>query len=1630
MALTSCLNVSYSGIVKEYQGPLSANEFFAFLGSRFSNNVDPTEILTDFINYVSVSGYDNKMEGMMPINVSDEMLSFVDIPPSSIIGFLTSGDVAANDIAYAELISIIEKSRVSPSVVVDVVLADSVGNPKGTDVINSSDPALSEKIDILPDLEDSDVVAPKKVRGKKTTKQIIDIYYGGNPDYYIEMIKVAKFKMRNYLLNQLTLSGTDFNHANNMNVQPLNILYSMISDYVDKSDPNVNGLFFNEKGVQYKTEKILANLKEYTAGLVDIDNAVENLSGSVSYRNRYALFVFLQEFESIVDQEIPLFSVKTNSDFKLTELKFNLNIENAASFSGSHGNDYAKTGDLNTAFIKFIIETTPNLIEIKTDKKGNIINKAGLSSNFSQEDIINFENLLVNPNTTIYAQSTLVPFTTYNQYNSLSLRREIKGAGNSVDDVMVAISSLSDSGFRSLHRGFASHQSITIYSSLLTGQMTAFKYKSLYELYNETSRISISGNVPSVNMQSFKGNIYSKIFMALSRDLISHDSRNEVKNGRVNDHANLDVVMYTRQSLMNSMFYSLDDNTMKLKNELRNRVNVSINSNKAIISLYNEAGTPIEELSVMRIVKDKGVTYVVTKKDNTPLSENDYIQLLKEMGFESGLPGYGVLNNLVLSNKTKDNDNLLSKYMAYIYLNEKQQGNHDLVTSFFEVKSKDESLKVYNFWTSEYGVRLDIESFMESKSGVNAKNNIKSVDSNGRVSAVTPASNANVERTVTKARNSKSLGLASNKVMTGELTIVGSAIKSAFYSKGEKIAPSDLTKEQMTLQILRDHFIPALTTKVGNTPVNKRVIVQPYTSEKKLKTVYEIYFRDGVVPVNNNIIDFQLMRKRLIETERDALNDSINLHVSNLLAIFPDSVQDVDVNDNEQLYGFINSNMDLYKKVNLYYDALHLSKDGNRQANIVSFIKEMNKQIDYVHSFSQENGGNFNYFWGLYLDEAKINGDFYRLLGLANNSNFTIKKGSVSMHDSIVLKYDMVNGDLSTHQGFIYKDGVFYKGAERYPRSKFNLIDYDTFLRNSMLSFVNSNKHEAGYNAEYFKSKIEDMKTSLGVTSLDIEDVLKVYYLVHQYTRANLLPLFIAGEFQYAVKKQSFDDYSKKGKDGQYVVDLQAMVNGMYESIDQAMSKRTGLNHSMGQMPVHMNAGNTIPKKMNYMVFQDREKDLQLLGTPQGLKNHETYDGEQFVLPLGLLQFKRSFGSDFGFNIDGFHKPIGMHMDYEKMHMLIDKTGTHTLTFDDLKSQKAYILNKAFSIPFRDNSNRPLSVYVPVKGNGVLNWNNFQKRNDTANLTEEQIFNHVPEFRNMFDLFEYLGGFDNESVFEQLDYILSINENAALRDKHVQLVTFKSSVKGDSPVLNATATLDSKTDSVFPISADSENYLLILNKHEDINNIHSVAAFSQAISATAFGTDPDRGKYVNESFAAMKELQTVDFEGEFSEEFISVIGNKPEYADLLSAYKSNNDLFSLFALYPDKKVMDEAIKETVYSIIKKDNIDTDNPFYEQIFKDGKASVTVGIVGKLISTYMRTHTIKKTLGVTFNGLNSVSSNVDDILDLVEHEVNGEKILVRKYDLIKQNTNKISIIDEVNVINVTKLAGLNVEVIECN
>ena len=1485
-----------------------------------------------------------------------------------------------------------------------------------------------------------DLEANSKREGNRILRaeQISNVYFKDNKGIYIEkFMPRVKFNARKNAFGGISYNEniSDLGVTEDISLDADEIVKNMVKD-IDEA--NSFGILASNPDISTNKyiKEVRKALRFYVSTLID-SQAIKNLDGmnnkiqqmSAKELDTYMDYVFMNEIESVINAELPLITITPTA---LGNYKFELsnNIEHSEAMQNAMLGGEKKHADQNTDFIKFLIESTPNLVKVSSLDDKTIIEWFASSVDVVVEKekgkhTVKYERDLAN---TIkkklgvdYVQDRNNLFMTFNTYMGMTISDKIKLSGGNLEEIMRIIErDFEDVGLSFAASYISKKDTIYIDSNGNRVVMRSLDRSSNDLILKLDSNDKLTGKANSN---------YSQVLMAVFGDVYSHESRNEIKRGVVIKTNQLDVKGYMRNDLATSLLNTERDS---LSNNLKGAVSIEKDNNGYYIEVK------IENDQVVKIpingVPNKVTDLMVDVKPE--LIEGDLKKALEALNFPLEILNDYNFKAVIDKNRHSvySYENYVANYALMIMLNDRNitsSENNEWVRDLsitLPVETKEENAPLlYNVYETLWKLQDNIFELVTLKSGVNGDTQIKSGTDGSRATSSTLASNSNFdiileERNKTKEENEGEVFFPNNAFdgTDKRLSYINKGIKNIAFFGGKEKAPGDMNEGEMIVQLVRDQFVPRITSSN-----NKRATFELLASERGLLTQHEIEFNNSVIPVKEGKIDFEQLENNYIGSKKKLItdiNESFALKLEDVFDIGSSPIINGGLN-----YDFMNRNVKLLKKT--------IFQNKLSKIEALKLIEDIQRGILSSREAANRNGGNFMYFFSLFLNDINISFDYAKTLGLTHNTELTKNNGSWGILDYITYDYDLWNSK-TNDMAFIYSEGSFVKTSKK-------RYDEDSSANNMVKKFVRKNanqyqreslekiKEGTGKDSFLKESAIKRLSNAIGA-KVTQEDIMRAYYLILMDVNINFAPIMVGTNFQFLDKPKPYSEFEFNGEGNKRL----SYISSTDTRQDKSQVKRNGLIESIGSRHVVSDRYFTTSKKEIHAVISDTEIPVSLLGTP-GAKDNEIYDGQQFIEPLSMAERKNSFRLTFGMNFDGFIKDITFDRDHKYGGVYIEKTGTHALFMDDLKNDTSGYLNKVWGVPFRDAENKVLRVYVPAKdskGNLLMNEPFITKNLEESNLTDpKEIYKSIGDINNMYDLFTYVGGFDNPNALNNMIDILSLKENAQIKGKKISVVTFASSTKAGSPVVNDADSFYSNDKPLFTTEINSQNNILILNKYEDTTKTHKVKIFSQSVNALLFGVDGEQNLDVLDSVDYIKMLNQDKADRDLKDLFNDVVIMSGENVsplmqgfilDIELKVESGESLINSILMSFNEENQEEAsdfvvklLKENLKNKIQNSN-NNDNVIELTYNEDIKLN---GILGKVVSSMVRTENQKRTLDIEMNGINTVASNIKGMIQLYNY---GGEIMSKSqfFNTVRRKKNVslfTSMENDARILNISKI-----------
>jgi len=1362
-------------------------------------------------------------------------------------------------------------------------------------------------------------------------------------------------------------------------------------------------------------------------GISNIDELSSSLTGISESKDMqfYMDYVFVKEFKSVVTEILPLLSIKKN---KNGSIKFitNNNISNNESFHGNYSREGQKKADLNTEFIKFMITSTPNIISVENIDDSTLIrwfsdtfNKYTYDNNLSNEENHKRQSSNIreefNNRKIRYIQDKDTPFFSQEQYNMMSVDNKFRSLVNKdIDKLSEYINNDDNFGRLSdIFRVFYTGVNDSVYLDLDNKRMVV---KPLLKNVNE-----LLPNINSINSGGTKVNSnFQKIYFALMNDFISHDKRNQIKDGSIIDSLSLDAKSNVN-NILNSNLYNSD--LTGVDNNLHNKVNITSNSNgDVLLEIEVNSG----EIFKIQIEKPKDNFYneviVNVKKGDKSISDLRSIkEILKSLNFPKEILDYNGLSSVFGDIKGINLPNFVANYALGIYLNSNNVSdinNEPLlkklgVTLPISKFNEDIPFDIYNML---WPFRKKIEEVGEKIYGIDGDGFM--IIGDGKVQKLTLKDNSDFLKELGTHELDGEDGFFhesafSSSVSKSRFRYKGKGIEPNAFKDGKVINTSDLSMGEMVSHAIRSTFVDSI-----NKSRNKSVLLQVIVSERKLTSIHGIDAIHGnIIPIKDKRIDFDKLKSNVIESKGKVIS-AVNRVFKNKMYNLFDVESKPYINTGEINFDFVNKNIVLIETIRENSEYSSLEDAIGLIAKIQNGIKQ---------SLISSDDGNFMYFFDKFLETVDINYSIANKIGLSPNSEIHKVKNSEGnniwrISDYMIYEYDLWNNKTYSNE-YVFNGETFDKlDSPRYDEESTDKDMAKKVLSNQIKEFSQKMSSEIGRGNIISYDRKNNFLNTLGIKNISNYELLTIYKLINDDVNVNLTPFLLGHEYQYLskVKEYSKTD-SKTNSRIEYISNTETVSY-------YAKAKRAGLLETRGKAQLTKSGSAVSPKTELHASFDDPIILVNALGTMDEIDN-ERYDGQQLLSPLSIFQKELSYNSSFGFNIKDFAKTILLDMNHKTGISFIEKTGSHVLKLEDMKNSDIHILESMWSVPFRDENNKLIKIYVPVIKDNNLTGKFIPKNEQESQLTDsEEIYNSVGEINNMFELFEYLGGYNNPNVIEQIAYTISLQENKDISNKHISVLTFLSSNKSGSPVLNDSNVLYDSNKKVLTYEVNKDSEFLVLSKHEDTNESHSLSANTQAIAASNFGIENKNGDSTITSLDNIRSLNKEISENELVNTLSEVIlDDKLNDKQSLLAYSiyqnslNGNIINAISNIINNDSSLENDIKTILVSIFKKgmsNRIFSTNSSDSVIrmIQDDNISLN-GVLSKVSSSMIRTTQEKNPLDVRFEGIGNIAQNINGIVNIYEME-DGNTVLKNDYFNKKSKTESVDLFTDSNRIDKIK------------
>ncbi len=1286
-------------------------------------------------------------------------------------------------------------------------------------------------------------------------QQLLKVYFSGKEDLYEKEFKpIIQENLRHVVF------GGIFKEGDNVKVEDVNTDVSIIRLNIFKRMLEKTGIAFKVNEDDSVYGQISAIKKTIKA------NALALIKDGIEDKNKmlYYAYILVNEEYSVTNNNMALINTSVDNKGRITYENINLNITGKrVDFNDGHA------GDQNTVFVRSMITSTPRLHRVIREN-GIIQGIENIDESVVRvwfglnktEDLNTGLRAIENSD---FVQDKDNPYLTYNEYNSLTSSEAVAKLDNNRESLVNLFTNkntkIAEDIRNSLYVFNLSDNKNSYYNPQMKQNYTVL---SLYyrENFFAPKVIEFKKDEEIIKGIASKTNEVGYINAALSNNIISKRilKKFETKKGKLTLNHKLiaNVVNKVNLSITESL-RSTKDNT-KITDKVLGKVRLTFekNTNYPIVSIRLDNGK-VFTFPIRTQIKGKTAANQQLSKDlasskfpiladelssdMTKLSLGNEVldidiakEILTELNFPDNLMGYKLLEKIE-AEPLVGLKNLVANYAFLIAINEA----HDFKTtdkisgflkdvSFYTVpKSQKYSEFKYDFFQYMPRIRSKSIELAEIKEGKDGEAVLYTEYEGGGISAVSLSSSYDREKTINEIRQDKnSVAFANNALVTGEYTYKGHAFYNAIWNPNlEKFTNVNKSSEGDLLKVeIESIFLRSLTN--GN---NDEVAVKLYSMDRTMQMFDMFDFNNSKViefadtKDSKPALDTTKMINDLAKVKRTAINDLQN-------SIFSDW-RDA-INKPETI-----------NKIVSYFTNNGVSKINKVEAQIM--LNELTKRISNIDI--NDNNRVFHlsniletFSFRVNNKELTLEFGLVELLGLTPGVSYTKNdNGNVQLKYSLISDVDLWNGLANPNTERMFPSGKLLSYKDNITPSDYIADSMNLFKSQSNnLAFREISKTSLGilndFTSEHNQGKRFSKRDQKAATNF----LMDAYYLRQSMLEEMSTAMDIGTVYQYS-KDVSF----KKGT-GNDVLNSEEgftfseFANHKYKDRDNTnriRDKRTGLLFTRG---------------ISLLFDKEQLSGFKLEGVETTLTVNETFlktmtftdgngennnnDGGVVILPLAAYRRALTVGGSYGYNVDEIgSKDFTLARDTKHGGTYIDKKFTHKMfTLEGIRQTEMNFLRRLNRVVKYAEDGSAVKVLVPKVITEFSDKKNtkvekFNLSNRSVSVLEER------EFKNLDELWMYLGGFDNENILEDVAEVLGLAENKHIRNKYISTITTPSTLKGGAPVVNFDKDVYNEETELFTWDMDMTNHKIVLDAFHEAEKGSKVTMASQSNTAETQG---------------------------------------------------------------------------------------------------------------------------------------------------------------------------------------------------
>lgn len=1302
------------------------------------------------------------------------------------------------------------------------------------------------------------------------------------------------------------INGRVYDMAENAENTLSNILLNIKKKYQEKGMqfPDMSGVSDRATLVSLLKPILLKNIR-------GVFNKRKDLVNFTSQEKEfYYDFALVMELESVVENETNFIQIDKESSKRYYGKREKVVDNNKIVYSFTDevinmrkSYDDSKNGDKNSSFIKALIESTKKYTNIYDLSESEIFKILTIDEDHIRDERRDNETIHETIERQLGTKFILIPedsFISYDKYKALLVSPEFMANSRTEVDMINFLKNNENT------------EAISLYNMFFSPDVT-YVYNPLTDMVESQSSIKTNVNKLAFKFDS-QNNIFTgksidikleKVLAAFTMSLRSMSPREMLgANGSLSKAGDINIRSRTYKELMQGVTKSLDINTkvntlsnniegkvtlskgilingkqdekhrsvlflnVKVDDNLTHRIpiNTEFTEDNKYVNLDNnkksvepDPNTNSSVISVNRNIDDPTNVFQTDSRLKTTVG----IKILESLGFPKELTGY-IVNAIdtkaddmssVNERYRHDFTNFVANYAMMIALNDSSNNiNEGFLEELHLLDKSSQGLKQpnsikkinnsgreklstlrYDPYTYLWAYKSAIVDAEIEKKGVG--NNNFSIGAGKRVSATAPSNNHNLElikATYADAVDNGDGRYKNNDFINGKLIIKASPFKTGMYNPvtTEKDGQKNMTYGNKLKQIVETNFLGAVSDSYESDM--QVANVQSTASESSLITEYNIskQRRNGkkykFIPlvfddVNNSVsLNERDLQKELIDKNKGYYTDIINTVQQQYNKVFngfsdTDNINSVEVKDIITKFQLIDSSL---TKIEVF-DLLRLFN---------SELSNIKNNTFYMHELD------------LLLKKYNFKNDFLDLIKGINNGIFYDSSTS-RINKQLLYDIDLWFNQMSESDRHADYD-VDYQGSYTTPTK------YLTFVTNEHIKFINKAKNKTRLSRKAvlsFKKILKNESVDINIDKSTIKDIIyRAYHYQEMMIKVDTDSILYGDIYNYISPKTSVDITSlKEGKEFKNVNWFMQTKLRNDNAAYTTMYKRV--------KPLTLTGGDSLLLGDRYLsdiehgfIFNDPETVVKSLGFLKDTKQ-ETFDGVSFIFPFAAyMRDRSSAGEKYGYNVTGaVTKDITVDRDPITGSVELDKKATHNMfnyeTMDNNQQDFVKRFNEAVSF---STNGEAVEVLVP----GIIDSGN------KVFINPNEVYRK--SFKNIEELFEYLGGRRNENLFNNAANIMLLEENSHIKGKYASTIGFPSSRKTGSGIINPSDNLFDSSKPLFSQEIKTEGIRIILDLTEKSDENHTIALGSQSNSALYSGTGTN--EQADEVFKALSSIQELD----------------------------------------------------------------------------------------------------------------------------------------------------------------------------